>query len=1136
MAASKSTSLHHHGRQSFIIIFDFDHTVLDCNTDEVIPRALGRSNLQETLLSSGMQLTAACDTIIAPFTAAELREAAANSVVIDPQMPEVFQFLRNLRKEQETLFDLHIASDSNMLFIESSLDARLPGVREMISQIHTNPYEEVDSEKEALLAAGKTLDVMRQSEAHRDATYNAGKPRRSRLSWYDPHDCQCCLEGRKPNMCKSRIIHRILQTTPCLDPTIIFIGDGRNDYCPVQHVLRPRDYVFARRDFPLHQELSHPQKGFGSCHVKLWSNARELLEHFQQVILQTPRLPTIVRFRDVHESEFRTVSLMKRIPNIFARLVEAQAHGGALGMGETTDGVKRSTASMQGMKALIQSLQENGSVPLLPGQTPLHVPQWLRNMTTLPEYDTTMDHVSHATSTMASQETKWGGKEATKEVAGTVHAVPRWGQLPWLHGEIYLYHLLWQWMMLHAESLPACNAVSKTESTKSEWLVNQITPYTIDNPLYSMSTAGARATFRAKNLAVDTIASNASADHRKEKIERFKTSFLVDFPSHRLKGIRLRGTPHPSQTESVTSPLPPSSGAAEEETGGTPLIPASAFAPYRDIFVADKKEVTMLFMQNRIVPMVVCQPWKIKGHGAPFQKGEEKKERDPVEEGEDTYAFLSTLLRWMLWGNGVDLSMFTMKELIKGRDEKNVGEATKHGKEGSSPSSTHAAADQAREAEQRLHERRRVEKRLMESMESFLVGNETAPLQSYIEQLVAGAAAPIASRSSSHPHPARTPVPAPAALATNHVDIVCDNVGVELVADLLFALWFITHSNGTASGSSRSVPTVTFHVKPMPYYISDVTARDIARQLEWMEEALAVDTGPTNGAEGKDHQEERDETTRSSSYTPEEVACVKEFISLVRDAFSRGQFTLESELVWTQPNEYREVSPEVFNQYFYTQQVAATGTMQQTEMEKKQEGASGQGKHCKGEETEKMARTGTQECSITETDHPTYLYREHKSCVQPKSALVIFKGDLNYRRLVGDRHWCDTDFTTSLLSKPGGNEKDSLNAQKKEKQDHSAPSSKGSPDYTMHWSGEEQKQRIESLLLDTLPHHQLDAPTFAEVVGAYWPTQCIPVCSIRTIKSECCVGVPGVIKKELDQKEGFGWRVTGKYGEILLAF
>ncbi|CAJ1005743.1 putative Phosphatase, partial [Leishmania naiffi] len=138
------------GRQSFLVVFDFDHTIVDCNTDVVIPAALGRRDMQHRLMleEDRMQWTKLMDTIIAPFHKDELKKAAHDAVTIDPEMPEVFRYLVDAQRQyahrqatskqaspgdartasvQDNMpgfVEMNIASDANLLFIEAALDAR----------------------------------------------------------------------------------------------------------------------------------------------------------------------------------------------------------------------------------------------------------------------------------------------------------------------------------------------------------------------------------------------------------------------------------------------------------------------------------------------------------------------------------------------------------------------------------------------------------------------------------------------------------------------------------------------------------------------------------------------------------------------------------------------------------------------------------------------------------------------------------------------------------------------------------------------------------------------------------------------------------------------------------------------------
>ncbi|KAG5511790.1 hypothetical protein GH5_08102 [Leishmania sp. Ghana 2012 LV757] len=1004
------------GRQSFLVVFDFDHTVVDCNTDEVIPAALGRREMHRRMMleKDRMQWTKLMDTVIAPFHRDELAKAARDTVTIDQRMPEVFQYLVDAQKQytvaapvavlpgdaraaavQDNMpgfVEISIVSDANVLFIDAALDARLPGVKERISQIHSNPFYDLtapgvpaDAGLGTCYGADRPAGSLNANdEEERDAMHNPGMTRKSRVCWYEPygHQCQCCLAGGKPNMCKSIAIERLLQTTSLIDPTIIFVGDGANDYCPVLNVLRPRDYMFARRDFPIHHILAgapHPASSKngvasdvgGCCHIGLWKDARELRELFQ-LAMEHPgaRLPTLVRFRDASAHEFRSITMTKRIPSVLKRTLQELSNASAT-----------SAKGRQRVIELVRDAEANGMVPPLPGQT--CVPAWLRNYAYVSEYDNINNgNVAQRVSPAAE------GDE------GLIS--PRWGQVPWLHGEIYLYHLLWQYLMMQddAEGTAEEDAAA-TAGTAS--VFNVVTQHAIHNPLFSQE---CRVASTPGMISPPVVEMQSTRD----------VTPLVCRPALIADSVVVRRVQHgsdgPAKQVSYAELVRQPSGCA---------IPAAEtfFSEYRDIFAREKRDVLLNFLKARVVPMLACQPW-----GADRDYG-------------------GILLRWMLWGNGIDLSMFTLDQLA-GSHGRAVGGAVKsHGGDVAALRELEKAASLAQDAN--------------------IVGNELAKVEAHLQRLLG---------------------PGDAGSVTRQVDIVMDNVGVECIADLCFGLWYVNQAAKPGATTAAGNARVVYHVKPMPYYVSDVTPRDLDLTLAELEGTYT------------DEAFEPDATTRATL-----KSVLEPFIAQVRGCFASGAFAVDADTVWTQPSEYRDLPPRVMNRYFFTQRVSPPAPA--------------------GDAAAKTGGSGVA-AALAATACPASsaagLYRMNKAHVKARSGLVVFKGDLNYRRLIGDRYWDRTDFLTTLA--------------KEEKPDlRTSPAS---------YSAEEQAI-VGELTQDTPADALMDSPTFAEVISAYWPTQAVPVCSIRTMKSECCLGVPGDVKARLDQDVGLTWRISGKYGQILFA-
>lgn len=140
------------------------------------------------------------------------------------------------------------------------------------------------------------------------------------------------------------------------------------------------------------------------------------------------------------------------------------------------------------------------------------------------------------------------------------------------------------------------------------------------------------------------------------------------------------------------------------------------------------------------------------------------------------------------------------------------------------------------------------------------------------------------------------------------IDIVLDNAGVELTSDLILAEFFI--SRGFAD-------VVVLHGKAFPWFVSDVTEKD----LHWTIDSLKK-AGPESEKLGEQ----------------------------LKERISKKQIIYECDLFWTSPHPYyimEKMAPELYQEF----------------------------------------------CT---------------------SSLLIFKGDLNYRKLTGDRDWdLDTSFETA---------------------------------------------------------------------------------------------------------------------------
>ncbi|MFI2486868.1 damage-control phosphatase ARMT1 family protein [Promicromonospora kroppenstedtii] len=143
--------------------------------------------------------------------------------------------------------------------------------------------------------------------------------------------------------------------------------------------------------------------------------------------------------------------------------------------------------------------------------------------------------------------------------------------------------------------------------------------------------------------------------------------------------------------------------------------------------------------------------------------------------------------------------------------------------------------------------------------------------------------------------------------STSQVHVVADNAGRELLADLVLIDRLL---------ATRRAATVTLHLKPHPYYVSDATTTDLLQVLRHMKA-----TGDTAGDIG----------------------------ARLNAAISDGRLKVRTHAFWCSPLTFHEL--------------------------------------------------------------PTGLATE-----LAQASVVIIKGDLNYRRLVGDAHWDPTTSFQSLTS------------------------------------------------------------------------------------------------------------------------
>ncbi|KAK6264197.1 Phosphatase PHOSPHO-type - like 3 [Theobroma cacao] len=229
-----------------VVIFDFDKTIIDCDSDNWVLDELGATKLFNQLLPT-MPWNPLMDRMMKELhsqgTKIEDIKAVLKRTPIHPRI------IQAIKSAYALGCDLKIVSDANAFFIETILKHH--GLREYFSEINTNPGF-VDEEGRLRIFP------------HHDFTQS-------------PHGCH---HPCPPNMCKGTVIERIQASMSTEGKkTIIYLGDGVGDFCPSLK-LGDGDYVMPRKNFPV-WDLICENRRLIKAEVCEWSNGDE----FEHVLL-----------------------------------------------------------------------------------------------------------------------------------------------------------------------------------------------------------------------------------------------------------------------------------------------------------------------------------------------------------------------------------------------------------------------------------------------------------------------------------------------------------------------------------------------------------------------------------------------------------------------------------------------------------------------------------------------------------------------------------------------------------------------------------------------------------------------------------------------------------------------------------
>uniref|UniRef100_M1DQ50 Pyridoxal phosphate phosphatase PHOSPHO2 n=1 Tax=Solanum tuberosum TaxID=4113 RepID=M1DQ50_SOLTU len=217
--------------EKVVIVFDFDRTLIDDDSDRWVVENMGLTHLFNQLRPT-LPWNALMDDGGAAFTGKTVEHIAEclKQVPLHPQTISAIQSAHDLG------CDLKVVSDANQFYIKTILKHH--GLYIYFSEVITNPTS-VD-----------------------------GEGRLRIFPYYDMtsfHGCNLC----PPNLCKIQA-----SMSEKRKSRFIYLGDERGDYCPTLK-LDKGDHVMPRKGFPLWDRLlSDPNLLKADYHE--WSNGEEL--------------------------------------------------------------------------------------------------------------------------------------------------------------------------------------------------------------------------------------------------------------------------------------------------------------------------------------------------------------------------------------------------------------------------------------------------------------------------------------------------------------------------------------------------------------------------------------------------------------------------------------------------------------------------------------------------------------------------------------------------------------------------------------------------------------------------------------------------------------------------------------------
>ena len=231
-----------------LVIFDFDSTLVDENSDTVFTKVLTPDlmmDYHDLVVRQGCSWIDTVNTVLRRvhsrgFGAEQIRECFAAHVPISPGMRRLLAHLAASPQR----YELIIISDSNALFIDWILTS-LGIPASAFAAIFTN-------------RASLSPDGLLSVQPHHEGP--------------SAHACQRADPRCPARLCKTAALERFLKARGVSFARKIYLGDGKGDVCPaLSPLMGEGDVVLARRDWAMAKILAAAPTETIRARVVLWT-------------------------------------------------------------------------------------------------------------------------------------------------------------------------------------------------------------------------------------------------------------------------------------------------------------------------------------------------------------------------------------------------------------------------------------------------------------------------------------------------------------------------------------------------------------------------------------------------------------------------------------------------------------------------------------------------------------------------------------------------------------------------------------------------------------------------------------------------------------------------------------------------